>query len=120
MHFATFFFARRFYAGLVCVTIETLVLKVELITISSYVAIYYCIMCKPFNDRDDNIVEILNEVFLVLANYCTGAFSDLFWDTPVKKVKLGWVYMALLVIMIGINFYYVIKRTLVVAIRKWC
>jgi len=120
MHFATFFFARRFFAGFVCVTIETLVIKVELITISCYIAIYYCIMFKPFKDRDENVIEILNEVFLVLANYCTGAFSDLFWDTPVKKVKLGWVYMALLIIMIGINFYYVIKRTLVLAIRKWC
>lgn len=77
-------------------------------------------MFKPFKDCDDNVVEILNEVFLVLLNYCTGAFSDLFWDTPMKKVMLAWFYMALLIIMIGINFYYFIKRTLLTAIHKWC
>ena len=87
LQYATFFFARRFFAGVVCVIIETIALKVELITISCYIAIYYCMMHSPFKERDDNFIEIINEVFLVLSNYWCVAFSDLFWDTPVKKVK---------------------------------
>jgi hypothetical protein len=86
MHYATFFFARRFFVGVVCVTVDTIALKVELITLSCYIAIYYCIMYSPFKDRGDNILEIINEVFLVISNYWCVAFSDLFWDTSAKKI----------------------------------
>jgi hypothetical protein len=76
-------------------------------------------MYSPFKDRYDNILEILNEVFLIISNYWCVAFSDLFWDTPAKKVRQGWVYMQLLIIMIVINFIFLIKRTLIVAICTW-
>jgi hypothetical protein len=99
--------------------VETPVLKVELVTLSSFGAIYYCIMHSPFADRVDTGIEIFNESCIIFANYWQLAFSDLFWETPIRKINLSWFYIFLLAALLFVNFYYLFKRTVVAFIIKW-
>ena len=68
LHYATFFFARRLYLVLVLTGTRTPMIKVELISLSCFAAIYYCMEYSPFADSSDTRLEIFNEVCLLVAN----------------------------------------------------
>jgi hypothetical protein len=40
-------------------------------------------------------------------------------ETPLRKIDLGWFYIVLLAVLILVNFYYLIKRTVFVYITNW-
>lgn len=119
LHFTTFFFARRLYLAVVLLCFRSPMIKVELISISCYAAIYYCLCYSPFADQTDNRLEIFNEVCLLVANLWQLGFSDIFWETPLRKIDLGWFYTFILFAMVAVNFYLLFKGTVVVPIRDW-
>jgi hypothetical protein len=119
LHFATFFFARRLFLALVLFFIETPVLKIELVSLSSFAAIYYCLKNSPYADQVDTKIEIFNESMIIAANYWQMAFSDIFLDTPLRKIDLGWFYIVLLLVLILVNFYFLFMRTVVAYIANW-
>jgi len=55
--------------ALVLFFIETPVLKIELVSLSSFAAIYYCLRNSPYADRVDTKIEIFNESMIIAANY---------------------------------------------------
>jgi hypothetical protein len=69
LHFATFFFARRLFLALALFFVETPVLKIELVALSSFAAIYYCLMNSPYADQVDTGIEIFNESMIIATNY---------------------------------------------------
>jgi hypothetical protein len=70
------------FVAAVFVFVETIVLKVELIVLSCFVALYYLIKYSPYQNPIDLKIEILNETGLLLANVWCLAFSDILFDSP--------------------------------------
>jgi len=112
LHFATFFFIRRLLVAAVLIFGYTSFIKVELIGIISFAAIYYLIVYSPFVDPFDKKIEILNETCIIICNYWQMAFSDLLWDSPKLRSNLSYCYIFILLLMIAINLYFMIKRTI--------
>jgi hypothetical protein len=112
LYFAPFFFIRRLFVAVVFVFVQNIVVKVELISLTCFVSLLYLIENNPFKDPIDWKIEVINEVLLLVANAFCLAFSDMFFDTPEEKVKLGWIYVTILAAMITTNLYYFFKRTL--------
>ena len=109
--YCPFFFFRRFIVAGVVVYVENIVLKVKLISLTCFVSLLYLIKNNPFKDPIDWKIEFTNEVLLLGANFWCLAFSDLLFDSPKEKVKLGWVYITIIAAMIMMNLYYFFKRT---------
>ena len=116
LFYATFFLARRLFVAAVFVFVQTIALKVELISFSCFVSLSYLIEYKPFKDDLDNKIEIMNEIGLLLANIWCLAFSDLFFDSPEEKIKLGCGFVATIAVLITVNLFFFIKRTVYVFI----
>ena len=95
----------------VFVYVENIVLKVLLINLTCCVSLYYLIKNNPFTDPIDWKIEVINEICLFVANLWCLSFSDLLFDSPEEKVKLGWIYFAIIAAMLAINLYYFFKRT---------
>jgi hypothetical protein len=53
LYYASFFLARRFFVAAVFVFVETIALKIELIVLSCFLALYYLIMYSPYQDPLD-------------------------------------------------------------------
>ena len=51
-----------------------------------------------------------------MANIWCLAFSDLFFDSPEEKIKLGWGFVITLAVLITVNLFLFIKRTVYVLI----
>ena len=102
----------------VFVFVETIALKVELISVSCFVSLCYLIQYKPFKDDLDCKIEIMNEVGLLMANIWCLAFSDLFFDSPEEKIKLSWGFVTTLAVLITANLFLFIKRTVYVFIME--
>ena len=102
----------------VFVFVETIALKVELISLSFFVSLCYLIQYKPFKDTLDCKIEIMNEVGLLMANNWCLAFSDLFFDSPEEKIKLSWGFVTTLAVLIIANLFLLFKRTVYVFIME--
>ena len=73
---------------------------------------------RPFQDRWDNTMEIVNET-LVLANcYFMVLYSEFVPDVHVRY-KLGWINIALIGIMILINVVMIGGKNVYAAYRKY-
>ena len=111
LHYTPLFLTRRLFVAGVFVYVENIVLKVLLINLTCCVSIYYLIKNNPFKDPIDWKIEVINEICLFVANLWCLSFSDLLFDSPEEKVKLGWIYFAIIAAMLAINLYYFFKRT---------
>jgi len=119
LHYATFFYVRRIYLVGVFFLVATPSLKIELISLSCYTAIYYCIAHQPFAQRLDTKIEIFNEACILISNQWQLAYSDIFWDRPALKKAYCWFNITVLAVMIVVNVFFLIKRTLYVFITTW-
>lgn len=119
LYYGPFFLARRLFVAAVFVYVETIALKVELIVLSCFVSLYYLIMYKPYKDKLDFKIEIINEIGLLVANIWCLAFTDLLYDSPDEKIQQGWVYIIIIVIIISVNLFFFLKRTVYAFLKKW-
>ena len=102
------------------VYVENIILKVELITLTCYLSLFYLIKNNPFEDPIDWKIEVINEVCLLVANLWCLAFSDINFDnSPEERVKLGWFYFFIIAAILTMNLYYFFKRSVYLPVIEW-
>ena len=119
LHYSTFFLARRLFVAAVFVFVETIAIKVELIILSCFAALIYLIIYSPYLDPIDLKIEIMNETGLLLANVWCLAFSDILFDSGEEKIKYGYVFVAIITIMVIANLFFFMRRTAYAFLKEW-
>ena len=61
----------------------------------------------------------MNETGLLLVNVWCLAFSDILFDSGEEKIKYGYVFVAIITIMVIANLFFFMKRTAYVFLKEW-
>lgn len=85
---------------------SSFLLQFFLVTSISQAALAYYIICKPFSTTYLNRMEIVNEVTLLACLYTCLLFTDYQPSETVivDKPRVGWVFIIIVLINLGINF----------------
>ena len=84
----------------------------------SLFTIGYTLKYKPFETTSNNIIDILNESFILVSGYYLIIFSEWIYDPksfsddgysddPGTKYNFGYVYISFVALILFVNFSYV-------------
>ena len=76
----------------------------------------YLIRIKPFENPEFNYLEILNEYTFSILTIFMLIFSD-YNNDPYAKYNYGWVFISILILNLGINFYGMLHKIIKDIIR---
>ena len=116
----TLFCLKRIVIAIVTATLRDPVSIPALVyTNLSLFTIGYTLKNKPFEKKSNNLIEIINEIFIFTSGYFLMIFSEWIYNPeasengdyshdPVTVYNFGYVYMIVIVIIISFNLSYVL------------
>lgn len=87
----------------------------------SLLQLCYLLRVKPFKEKINNYLEIMNEFFYLYCIYHLYVFTD-FYDDYKVKYKLGFSLIILVILQIAINLFVILIDTvlnLVNFVKLW-
>lgn len=84
--------------------------------------ISFLISVKPFTEAYLNRMEIFNESTLLVSSYFMFLFTD-FVDDVRLRATLGWVYIGIIGVMIGVNWacmIFKVFQSVSASIKEYC
>jgi len=117
-----FFITRRFLIALSLVALpENYLFQVLMHSFSSAAFLVYLLDAMPYKEPSQNLMEIINETFILTSTYFTFVFSDLVPDND-TRYKLGWALCCLIGANVAFNFLVTFSlaiRTFYRKLRIW-
>ena len=112
LKFNTFFLLRRLLiAFLLAFLVDSPTTQIILLIISTILNFIYLLSCYPYQHKCDNIMEIINETFILIALTHLVVFSDFVESIPMKQT-FGLSLSLLILIQILINTVVVLVLTI--------
>ena len=113
-----FFMLRRLILALIVVTMkDVLAIQICLQTFSVMIAVALISYADVYPDSSQRRLEIINEVVIMLALYCTICFSPMIDDVS-TKFKFGYVSCIIVCSHLLANLFFILRKTIMLFIIK--
>lgn len=102
IHYVSLFLIRRaLFAVVIAYLRNYLFLQLELLMLSSMICLGFLIIATPYETSLNNALEFMNEILVITTIYILHTFSLV--SKGSQKFKVGWIYLALIAIVILVN-----------------
>ena len=85
--------------------------------VSSMFCLCFMLLCWPYKTFLNNVVEMLNECFVILTTYIMHAFSLFIPDHNVRN-DIGWFYIGLVGVVFVLNLSVIIQKVVLFVLLK--
>ncbi len=106
--FVTLFLLRRLIVGVAIAFFRTYYfLQLEILMVSSIICLCFMLLCWPYKTLLNNVVEIMNECFVIFTVYIMHGFS---FFIPNRSVRydIGWIYIGVVGVVFLLNMAVII------------
>lgn len=114
----TLFLLRRLIVGVTIAFFRTYYfVQLEILMVTSLFCLCFILLFKPYKTWLNNMVEMLNECFVILTVYIMHGFS---FFIPSRKVRydIGWFYISVVGIVFLLNLAVIVKKVVLFALMK--
>ena len=116
--FVTLFLLRRLIVGVAIAFFRTYYfLQLEILMVSSMFCLCFMLLCWPYKTLLNNLVEMLNECFVILTVYIMHGFSFFIPNRGVRY-DIGWVYIGVVGIVFLLNMAVIIQKFVLFILLK--
>ncbi len=116
--FTTLFLLRRLIVGLTIAFFRTYYfVQLEILMMSSLFCLCFIFLFMPYKTWLNNVVEMLNECFVILTVYIMHGFS---FFIPSRRVRydIGWVYIGVVGVVFLLNTSVIIQKVVLLVLLK--
>jgi hypothetical protein len=116
--FTTLFLLRRLIVGVTIAFFKTYYfVQLEILMVSSLFCLCFILLCMPYKTWLNNVVEMLNECFVILTVYIMHGFS---FFIPSRRVRydIGWVYIGVVGVVFLLNTAVIIQKVVLFVLLK--
>jgi len=114
----TLFLLRRLIVGVTIAFFRTYYfVQLEILMVTSLLCLCFILLFKPYKTWLNNMVEMLNECFVILTVYIMHGFS---FFIPSRKVRydIGWFYISVVGIVFLLNLAVIVQKVVLFALMK--
>lgn len=116
--FATLFLLRRFIVGVAIAFFRAYYfVQLEILMMSSMFCLCFILLCRPYKTALNNLVEMLNECFVISTVYIMHGFS-FFIPSHSVRYQIGWVYIGVVGVVFLLNSAVIIQKIVLFVIEK--
>jgi hypothetical protein len=116
--FVTLFLLRRLIVGVTIAFFRTYYfLQLEILMVSSMFCLCFMLLYWPYKTLLNNVVEMLNECFVILTVYIMHAFSLFIPDRNVRY-EIGWFYIGFVGFVFVLNLSVIIQKVMLFVLLK--
>jgi hypothetical protein len=109
---------RRLIVGLTIAFFRTYYfVQLEILMVSSLFCLCFIILFRPYKTQLNNVVEMLNECFVICTVYIMHGFS---FFIPSRRVRydIGWVYIGVVGVVFLLNAVLIIQKVVLFIVSK--
>jgi len=109
---------RRLIVGLTIAFFRTYYfVQLEILMVSSLFCLCFIILFRPYKTQLNNVVEMLNECFVICTVYIMHGFS---FFIPSRRVRydIGWVYIGVVGVVFLLNSVVIIQKVVLFIVSK--
>ena len=104
LFYPSVFFLRRLFVSAVLTYVPLFIIQLTLNQTFSFIIIFYLTEYNPFSDRNQGLVEIINEIWLVLSTDLLVLFTN---HSPIHiRYKHGYMFLSLFLGGLLTNMFY--------------
>jgi len=92
--------------------------QIQALIMSHVFYLIYVGQTEPHKSKSDMILDLTNEFMLILASYHLLVFSA-FVPDPYARHTMGWTLLAIIILMVIINIYFLLQPLSVMLRAKW-